>query len=388
MERRTGGWRAALAPEMAAGLAAVLIWGVLGVGLLAGAGGDDSGASPSASDGVATATAAPQATLDRSLLVLIRSTHARLQERKADLETLLAAETLDTPEVRATIRQINSAATYASSIADRIAEQPGGIPVAAALHDAYRPILATADEISSLALANEAGHRSGAERMVELIDALPDVDDLVAAVQPTPSPTPEPTASAAPASPSPTPKPTKSATAAPTEAATPTPGDSAEPTATPISSAIPSLAVNLLENPGFESGPGPWEFVLGTGASGSYTITTDDPASGTSAALLSLTGGVGPWSAASLRQGGLRLDNGAVYHVQVWARSNGPRDIRVRVTSGLGEVIASRILTIGTDWSQVGFDVTPIGSVDGASLVIETGISPQPVWLDDLGLGP
>ena len=398
MDRRPQGWRAVLAPELAAALVAVVVWGVIGLGLLTGGSGAAATASPSA--GAASPTSeAPSATLEGSLLVLIRSSNARLLEHRQALVTLLDAETLDTAEVAATVRQVNAAATFAAGIADRIASQPGGASIAAALSAAYDPILATAEEVLSLALANEAGHRKGAERLVELIDAIPDVDALVAAAAtPTattgaasppssakPTATTAPTKTPKPASPSPTktPKP-----ASPSPTATAGPGESAEPTSSAGGSPIPTLATNLLANPGFESGSQPWQFVLAGSATGSFTVTTDDPASGAADGLITLSSGAGPWSAASLSQGGLQLDNGTNYHVRVWARSTGPRDIRVRVTTGLGEVIASRILSIGAEWTEVAFDLTAIGTLTDASLVVETGISSQPVWLDDLGIGP
>jgi hypothetical protein len=128
--------------------------------------------------------------------------------------------------------------------------------------------------------------------------------------------------------------------------------------------------------------------VLGPGAAGSYQVTTEQPSTGKHAAQLSLSSGAGAWSALSLRQSGLRLDNGITYRVSLWARSTGPRDIRVRVTTAVGEVIASRILSIDATWRPVTFDVTAIGTIDGAALVIETGIASQTVWLDDVGFGP
>lgn len=372
------------APELIAGLVAVVIWGVIGLGLLTGAGTGVARSTPTPS-AAGTATDRPAATIEGGLVVLLRSSNARLTEQGQALDDLLGAESLDVPEVAAAVRQINATATFANGVLERLAGQPGGASIATALGRAYDAIIKQADALLALGLANESGYRKGAPKLVKLIADVPDVDRLVAAAAPTP--TTVPTATARPSgSPKPTTAPTASPTPEPTAPpeATPTP----EPTATPIGTPDASLGPNLLVNPGFEAGAAPWEFVLGNGASGSFTITDQDTASGDAAGMITLTGGVGPWSAASLRQGGLRLDNGTIYHVIVTARAAAPRDIRVRLTTPAGAVIGSRILTIGTTWTPVGFDVTAIGSVDDAVLLIETGLADGTVWLDDLAVAP
>lgn len=364
------------APELLAGVVAAVIWVTLGVSLLA-----SSGAAAPRSTPVPIATSAPtaqaSATIEGGLVVLIRSSDARLAEQGRILDDLLAAESLDVPQVAAAVRQVNSTATFAIGILDRLAAEPGGEAIARPLRTAYEAVRSEAESILALALANESGYRSGATKLVKLIAALPDIDALLAATTPTPTPSDSPGSTATPAATS-----TSEATATPAATATP------EPTATPIATPGPSMAGNLLVNPGFESGPAPWELVLGVGASGTFTVTGQGTASGSSAGEITLTGGSGPWSAASLRQGGLRLDNGTLYHVIVTARAAAPRDIRVRVTTPAGAVIASRILSIGTTWAPVGFDLTAIGTVIDARLVIETGVVDGTVWLDDLVVAP
>ena len=66
---------------------------------------------------------------------------------------------------------------------------------------------------------------------------------------------------------------------------------------------------------------------------------------GAHAGRITLTSGGGASSAATLRQSGLQLGNGGAYQVGLWARSTAPRDIRVRVTNELGQVLVSRTLT-------------------------------------------
>jgi hypothetical protein len=224
--------RPAPSPEIVAVASAVVLWALLGLGSIAGVGAPAPTVATTPSPAVIARTPAPSSLVDGSLLVLIRSTNAQLLDHRKTLTSLLGAASIDTAEVAATVRQVNAAANFASGITERIAAQPGGGRIAAALDAAYDPILVVADEINSLALANEPGYRAGAERLVELLGRLPDIDALV-------SPTAAATSSPARTSPSPgstpSPKPTSSPTATPTPSPGPTdtPGPSASPSATP-----------------------------------------------------------------------------------------------------------------------------------------------------------
>lgn len=376
MDPRAGGWRA-IGPEWMAIVAGVLAWVVLGTVLLVG-GGQGAGAvtpSPSPSPTEPTDTARPDATIDGGLIVLIRSSHARLFDQRDSLQTLLAAERIDTGDVKTSVRQISSAVTFAAEVSDRIASQPGGASIDAALQAAYAPILDGSKDVLSLALSNDAGIRTGAEALVEAIAGLPDVDALVADATPSRSPSATPDSSA-------TPTATPSQTPAVTIRPTPEPTGSDDPTATPA-----ATGPNQLVNPGFEAGSAPWRLVLGPGASGAFDVVSDEVHSGEGAALIAQSSSPGAWSDIALRQDGIRLENGTTVRVQLWARSTAARNIRVRITTGLGEIVASRILPIDTSWSLVSFDLTAIGTITDAVLTIEAGLSGQPVWIDDLSVG-
>jgi hypothetical protein len=88
-----------------------------------------------------------------------------------------------------------------------------------------------------------------------------------------------------------------------------------------------------------------------------------------------------------VEQGGLTLESGTTYVVSLAVRSTAARDIRIRLSTELGEVIASRVLPVTTTWTTVSFQVTPIGSFQDVTLLIEIGASSQRIWLDDIGLG-
>lgn len=364
-----------LAPELVAALAGVVVWALIGG--VATLGGSGTTPRPSAEpSGPVVASARPSATIDGSLVVLLRSSNTRLAEERDQLVALLAADLLDTAEVTSSVRQVNAAARFADDIADRLEVTDEGIRIAAALHAAYDAVLAAADDVLSQGLSNEAGIRASATVLVERLDAIPDIDALLAD-PPSAPPSVVPSASAEPTPPPPS--------ATPQATPSPSPSPTPSPSVPPSPSSAP--AINLAVNPGFESGPDPWRYEVGPGASGTFRIVSDDVHSGTGAARIVVTGGTGPWSAGSLRQDGLVFANGSTVTVSMWVHSTAVRDIRIRVTTGLGEVIASRIETVDATWRWVTFDFTAIGRVDDASLVIEIGRSGEPVWIDDVGVG-
>ena len=126
--------------------------------------------------------------------------------------------------------------------------------------------------------------------------------------------------------------------------------------------------------------------MLGPGAAGTLERTTTDHFTGTAAAVVDITAGAGPPSAVSVEQGGLSLSNGVTYHVSLAVKSIAAREIRVRLVTGLGEVIASRVLPVGTTWATVSFEVTPLGRYSDVTLKLEVGASGQRIWMDDVSL--
>jgi hypothetical protein len=74
------------------------------------------------------------------------------------------------------------------------------------------------------------------------------------------------------------------------------------------------------------------------------------------------------------------------YHVSLAVKSIAAREIRVRLVTVLGEVIASRVLPVTTTWVTVSFEVTPIGRYEDVTLELEVGASSQRIWIDDVSL--
>jgi hypothetical protein len=142
----------------------------------------------------------------------------------------------------------------------------------------------------------------------------------------------------------------------------------------------------MLTNGGFESGLEPWKLVLAPGAAGTLQRTTTDHFTGTASGVVDITAGAGSPSAVSVEQGGLSLSNGVTYHVSLAVKSTAAREIRVRLVTAIGEVIASRVLPVGTTWATASFDVTPIGRYSDVTLKLEVGASGQRIWMDDVSL--
>jgi len=81
------------------------------------------------------------------------------------------------------------------------------------------------------------------------------------------------------------------------------------------------------------------------------------------------------------------LENGRTYVISLAVRSTADREIRIRLTTGLGEVIASRVVSVTASWATQTFTVTPIGQFRDVRLQVEVGASGQRIWLDDVALG-
>ena len=57
------------------------------------------------------------------------------------------------------------------------------------------------------------------------------------------------------------------------------------------------------------------------------------------------------------------------------------------MTNELGQVLLSRTFSVTTEWQGFTATLTAIGEIRDGSLLIETGASAEPVWLDDVSFG-
>lgn len=359
------------APEVIGVMLAVIVYAVVGIAILVAGPVTREVPTPSPANNAVVATPRPAATLNASLVLSIRNTNARIVALGGELERLLAEDPFVTSAVAMRIREISAAATFAKGVVDRIQFQPGGAAIAPVLRASYDVIVIAADKALSVAFTDRVAVRQGADGVLIVLVDLPDIDKLLAAA-------------AAGASPSLPSEPGASPTE--TTAGTPGPNPTPRPTATPSPTPSPNPSSQLV-NGSFETGLDPWRLVLASGAAGTFERTTVDPYSGHASAVVTVTGGAGPWSALSVEQGGLTLESGVTYRVSLAVRSTAAREIRIRLSTALGEVIASRVLPVTATWTTVSFQVTPIGRFQDVTLQIEAGASGQRIWMDDVSLG-
>jgi carbohydrate binding protein with CBM4/9 domain len=377
------------APEVLGVMLAAIIYSVVGVGIIVASTVAPEVPTPTPTATEATVTPRPAPTMDASYVTLIRSAHAKIPPLGKELEVLLLDDPLVPRDVIQKVKEISAAATFAIGIVDRIAIQPGGAAVAPTLRLAYGAIVDATDKTLSVPFADRVALRLGAEGVVAAVAALPDINAVLILVSASASPSLPPTAPplATPsesAGPTSTPEPTEAPTPKPTPSPTPTP--TPEPSASVAPSPSPSRP-SQLENGGFEVGVEPWTLVLAPGAAGTFERTVADHFAGSASAVVSVTGPVGPPSAVTVEQGGLTLSSGVTYTVSMAVRSTAARDIRVRLSTPTGQVIASRVLPVTSTWTTVSFEVTPIGGYQDVTMHIEAGASSQRIWLDALSLG-
>ncbi len=375
------------APEVIGVMLAAMIYAVVGVGIIVASTVTPEVPTPTPASSQAVVTPRPAPTMDASYVTLIRSAHAKIPPLGKELESLLAVDPIVPRDVIQKVKEISAAATFAIGIVDRISIQPGGAIIAPTLRAAYSDIVDAADKTLSAPFADRVALRLGAEGVVAAVVALPDINALLLLV--TASPTPPPTATPI-ATPSESAEATATAGPTPTPTPTPKPTPKPSPTPEPTTSIAPSPSPSppsQLENGGFEVGLEPWTLVLAPGASGALERTVADHFAGSASAMVSVTGPIGAPSAVSVEQGGLTLTNGVTYTVSMAVRSTATRELRVRLSTPLGEVIASNVLPVTTTWTVVSFQVTPIGSYQDVTLHLEVGASGQRIWLDVVSLG-
>lgn len=366
-------------PEIVGVVLAAIIYSVVGVAIIVAKPSTPETPTPSPTR-AAAASARPAPTLDAGLVLLIRDANARMVALGAELQGLLAEDPFVSSAVISKIKEISVAATFANSMVARIRYQPGGAAIAPTLRAFYDAIVEAASRALSVPFRDPVAVRRGADGVVVVLVDMPDIYKLLAAAAASgsPSPTLAPAAS-----------PTGIVAKTPVPVATPKP--TTKPSATPPPTATPAVTPppgppSQLANGGFETGLEPWRLVLAPGVAGTLVRATVDPYAGSASAVVTPDDGVSPLSGLSVEQGGLTLESGVTYQVSLAVRSAAAREIRIRLSTTLGEVIASRVLPVTSTWTVLSFPVTPIGRFQDVTLQIEAGGSGQGVWLDDVAL--
>jgi hypothetical protein len=228
-------------------------------------------------------------------------------------------------------------------------------------------------------LQNPAAYRAGAGALIKQINQIPALqkaieDLLLVPPSPTPAPSASPPPSATPPPATPTPPP-----------ATPSP-TGAEPSGSGASgSPSPSIVLGdeQLTNADFEDGVAPpWTLLVATGSDATPTADTTAPASGKVAARLDITTGSPAYGGISLQQGGLHIEAGGVYVISLSTRAAAAREVRVRITSSIGDSYLTRVLTAGVAWTKSSITFTAPVTDPDAVLAIDFGRWDQTTWID------
>ena len=398
-----GGLAASVGPELVAGiLAIVVVVALVGSRLVVTGGGGTTTPTPPSSIAATAVPTQTAPTVDRGAVLTLLSVDRNLIDQGRALQIELDPPPVVTGVVKTTFANMKVQLRSGVSAAQQLAATPAGAPVAAKLlDDVYTKLGTVVDGTDTVLLTSEATWRKAATEAVALVALLPPLDAELQALLVEPSPSAvasgstvpsasvPPSASVAPSasvpSPSVAPSASTSATAPPT---TPPPSPSASTLPPPTPS--PSPGPNELLNPGFEDPTlAPWRLVLTGPAVASVAADPVNPhLPGKLAARIDISEPttVPQWIA--LQQTGLTIESGAVYRVQLWARSTATRTVRIRITGPTGNLLGSgaHVFGIGPDWTSLSFDMSSFLGSDDAIFAIEVGGDTATVWVDDASL--
>ena len=373
--RRRAPARQGPSPEMIAAGLAVVIYGIalaFGPPMLAiGSGG------PGGEPGVPrpTASSSPAATPDplRGDVNAILEIDARLTADREELVAILDRTPFRSSEVAFVLRRIKTTLLPAAERAGRLSRHASAREIGAQLELLYASASATVDRASDLALGADVGHREAAQDIIDLFRDLPSIDARLRALL-------EPGASA-PASPS-----------SPPASASPGASGGTSPTGSPgaPSPSIPRPATQpgeRLQDPGFETGLGPWS--IRTAGGGATPTVSAGPALGT-VGTRSLRIDV-PATASivdvSVGQAPIALAAGKRYIATVAVRASDPRQVQIRIVGPAEEPYGFAIGAVDGQVSVVRLEFVAVAGQPSAAFWIDVGgPTGGTVWLDDASL--
>lgn len=349
--------------------------------------GSGPGASPTPDVALQSSQPTPTPPVNPQVVDLLRSLNERFAANADALRAELRRPRFRTPEVAIIIREVNSRLVAGGETAVQALdgalgkEQPGGRMAAV-----YGAMSETATTTLDASINNSPAYQTGAQRLVDLIGQLPELQaalDALAKERPSTAP------SSAPPSVAPSPSASGSLTAEPSPSASPEP--TATPGPTPSSSAIPlpPAGEEQIVNGGFEDGVGPpWGLYLGQGAAATLSADTAKPGAGRTSARVDITSGSPAYSGISLRQAGLTLEAGRLYTLTVSARASVAREVRIRVASTTGASYVNRIAQVGTAWTSVQIVFTAGVGDPNAVLELDLGRDQAATLFDAVSFRP
>lgn len=360
-------------PEAIASILVALIAVVLVASTVLAGPGTTPGPSPSPAPSTGAPSASP--TMDpaiRNALATALVINQSLAARGEALAAAIAAEPPLAADIADLLRLVNGDLTAGNEAADRLLLDDETADLGADLDAFYASVLARNEETLRTTIRNTDAYVAGARAVIELFAQLAGLNDRIAdALARRPLPTlPPPTA------------PPPSATAvppSPTPSVTPSPA-----TPSPVAPSASAEPIGLVPNGGFEDGLGGWQLQLSAGAKATLAHEPGAGPDGSAAARVEIATGSDARSGISLVSSGISLSQGVTYVVEVSARSEAVREVRLRVTDGAGQTTAARILAVGTTWSVVSFEVLQLVSDPSAQLWLDMGRSDATVWFDNV----
>lgn len=319
-----------------------------------------------------TVAASPSPTMDPAIRNALATALIVNQSLARRAEVLRAAIDADSPvagDIAAVLRLVNSDLTAGNEAADRLLLSEETAVLGTDLGEFYDAIRARNAETLGTTIRNVDAYVAGGQAVLDLLVGLTSLDDRIADALAR-----RPVASPSPSSATPAPPTTVPGTAAPTR--TPPPISTPSPPAPPSTSLVP--------NGSFEDGLAGWQLLVTSPAEATVEAEAGAGPDRSVAARVDIQASSQARSGVSLAAAGLTLRQGGTYRVEIFARASVDREIRVRLTGGSGQPLASRVFTIGTTWDVITFDVTQLVTDSDVELGLDLGRSDATAWFDNV----
>ncbi len=377
-----GGARVIASPES---IAAVLV-ALLGVVLLATQALALQGPQAVRATPTPSTLGSPSPTMDsqiRNALVTALSVNQSLAARAGELDAAVAVDEPAAADIAAVLRSVNADLTAGGEAANRLLLSDETADLGADLLAFYRAVLARNNETLRTTIRNVGAYVEGASAVSAMLADLPILNDRITdALARRGSATPPPSALSSTPPPSVAP-----ASVAPTASPVVTPPPTASPPPVVVPSGSPTAGgPTLVANGDFEDGQNGWRLELVAPAQATVTAEAEAGIEGSTAARVDITTGSPARAGISLVSPAISLERGTSYLVEVWARSAGPRDVRVSLADGAGQISSARNFTIAQSWTRLTFDLTQLHADPSVMLRLDLGRSNATVWFDNVAV--
>ena len=364
-----------IAPELIAAILVAFVIATIGGGVIAVGSSPGAATTPPLETPGGSGIAAPTPALDDAAIATCLEIDGRLAVDRAALDAEVAASPFQASNVATILRGLNADVVVATAAATRLQRLPISAAVGARLTTFYRDLHTHVSDALVNSVQNAGAYRTAARTTSTMLAELPVLDTLLRGLRDArPSP---------PASP---PGPSPSAASS----GSPPPSVSAPPSTPPGSPTVPAspAVVNILVNPGFESGVGsPWELSVSGSGTASWSADSAVHAGGSTSARVEIAAAGVERTAVVVRQGGLSIEAGSHYVATISVRAESVREVRLRIASAAGDSYVTRLFMVGPDWQVLTVDSTVFATDANAYLEVDLGRFGATTWLDDASFG-